>query len=277
MQARVKLPSGSLICYLYFCRLIAQAVCPIGKNLEGLECVSAKIYSPDAPTRYFGTGVPYSLDEADRQAFAKVLPKLPPLRCPMLEEEMASFMEAYVNLPNRPIWMPLFETEETVLARKIEHDTVLDNHVAELRKEHRAGRIVPVGTNHVPVGAVELGAQLTREDAISYLKRHGLSYEDEETAKGAKQDALSSEAVHQTHKADQVTLTGKPKRGIIRFSAATKAKAVKRSKELMAAGEGKFAKITAKEFETSERSIYTWVKEAEKTDPSKHFWGRKNN
>lgn len=247
------------------------------KNFEGIDCVLAKVYLPDAPVRYFGTGVPYSLDEADRQAFAEVLPKLPPLRCPMSEEEMASFMKAYVDLPNRPIWMPLLETKETVLARKIKHDSVMDEHIAALRKEHREGRLVPVSTNHAPVRAVELGAQLTREDAIAYLKRHGLSYEDEEIAKGPKQDTLSSEATHQSHNGEQMTLAGKPKRGVIRFSAATKAQAVKRCKELKAAGEEKFAKITAKEFKTSERSIYTWVKESENADPSQHFWGRKNN
>ncbi|MFC3532126.1 hypothetical protein ACFOLG_07990 [Vogesella facilis] len=99
MQVRVKLPSGPLIHYLKFCRVIAEAVCPIDKDLEGIKCVLAKIYPPDVPTPNFGPGVPYSLEKADRQALAKVLPKLPPLRHPMSEEKVALFMEAYVNLP----------------------------------------------------------------------------------------------------------------------------------------------------------------------------------
>lgn len=252
--------------------------------------MSAKIYSPDALTGFFGAGVPYSLDEDDRQAFAEVLPKLPHLRCPMSEEERASFMEAYVKLPNRPIWMPLLETEETILARMREHDKVISKHVDALRREHRAGRLAPVNAHYVPVEAVEIGAQVTREDAIAYLKRHGLAFDDgetvanskqdtvssevapqsqkldEETATGLEQDSVSSEVTPQSHNADQLTLNGKKKRGCIEFDATTKAKAVMFCNELKTKGEKKFVKKTAEKFETTERSIYTWVQEAEKTD-----------
>lgn len=59
------------------------------------------------------------------------------------------------------------------------------------------------------------------------------------------------------------------------FSAAKKAKAVEYCKALKERGDKKFAKKTAEKFETSERSIYTWVQEAEKTDPIK-LWDKRN-
>ena len=64
MQVRVKLPSGPLIPYFQFCRLIAQAVYPIDKDLNGIKCVLAKIFPTKAPTSYADVEaeVPYSLD-----------------------------------------------------------------------------------------------------------------------------------------------------------------------------------------------------------------------
>lgn len=136
---RVKLPSDPLVSYWRLCREIANAVCPMYKQLQGIECVWAKNYPSGVSSPHAGTGVPLSLDEADRKELAKVLPKLPALRLPMSEAEAASFMEAYVNLASRPIWMPLLVTEAMILDRKIEHNRVMDLHIAAIRREHRPG------------------------------------------------------------------------------------------------------------------------------------------
>lgn len=277
MRGRVKLPSGLLIPCREFCRAIADAVCPIDQHFEGINCVWAKIYTTDAPPRGFGKGVPYPLTETDQQELVTVLQKLPPLLCPMSEEETASFMKDYLSLPGRPEWEPLLETEDGVRERKNRHSQVMSRLTEVIQKEHMEERLVLVNVRHLPVQTVQFDTHLTRKDAIAYLERHGLPYDNEETGKSAKQDTLSSEAADQSPNAGQMTLTGKPKRGVIRFSAATKAKAVKRCKELMVAGEAKYAKITADEFKTTERSIYTWVKEAEKADPLTYLRGRSNN
>jgi len=264
VQARVKLPSGPLIPYLEFCKAIAEAVSPIGKNFEGIKCVWAKIYTTDAPPLRVGTGVPYPLDEPDRLELATVLQKLPPLRCPMSEEETALFMKAYLNLPGRPEWEPLFETEEGVRERKDKHNQVMSRLAKAIQEEHMAGRLVLVDVKHLPVQTVQLGAYLTRKDAVAYLDRHGLLYGDEEPAASQKPSSLSSDAGHPTLDADPLSLSagtsvvGRPK-----VTDAKRAEAVQRTRELRAEGKKDFMAQVAKDCGVSPRSIHTWVKKDE--------------
>lgn len=179
MDVCVKLPAGPLISYLHLSRLIADAVCPIKKNLEGVNCVWAKTYFPDAPSPYCDIKVPHLLDDVDRQEFAKILPKLPSVRYPMSEEATAIFMEAYMNLPGRPIWRPHFVTAEMIFDRELRNKKIRSDHIEAMRNDHRAGWLVPVNANHVPLEAVELGAHLTRSDALAYLNRRGLPHDEE--------------------------------------------------------------------------------------------------
>lgn len=261
MPAPVKLPSGPLIHYWRFCRSIAEALQPINKNPKGIHCVWAKSYPSGVPSPYAGTGVPLPLVEADREVLAKVLQKLPPLKYPMSEEDVALFTEAYMKQPNRPMWMPALVTEEAIFGLKVERDQIMDRHIAAIREERRAGRLVAVDANYVPLEAVEMGAYLTRKDAIAYLERHGLAYVDEETATSSEQGSSSVEAAHLALDTDPLVLSGgTSKVGHPQFSAATKAAAVKRSKELEAAGEKDPRKRAAEEFGTTRRSIYDWVK-----------------
>lgn len=270
MPAPVKLPSGPLIHYWKFCRLIAEALQPINKNPKGIDCVWAKSYPAGVPSPYAGTDVPLPLDEADRKALAKVLPKLPPLKYPMSERDIASFAEAYVQQPNRPLWMPVLVTEETILGLKIKRDQVMDRHIAAIREERRAGRLVPVDANYVPLEAVEIGAHLTRKDAIAYLERHGMAYVDEETATSPEQGSLSGETAHPALDTDTLALSsGTSQVGRPQFTDATKAAAVKRSKELQAAGEKDYRERAAKEYGTTSRSILNWVTDDEAMEEEK--------
>jgi len=267
---RVKLPTGPLIPYLAFCKAIAEAIGPKYKNLEGVDCVSGKIYPPDVPTPIIGIAGPYPLDEADRQAFSKVLVELPRLHYPMLEEEVASFMKAYASLASRPPWTPQLVTKETIRERKFEYNRIEDLHLAAIRREHRAGRLVPVGTNHVPLDAVQMAAHLTRKDAVAYLERHGLPYDDEEPVASLKPSSLSSEAGHPSPDVDPLSLNsgasivGRPK-----VNDAQRAEAIKRTKELRAAGEKDFMAQVAKEYGVTPRSIHNWVKEDEEMTKKK--------
>ncbi|KGC64725.1 hypothetical protein DP57_689 [Burkholderia pseudomallei] len=285
MQGRVKLPSGPLIHYLQFCRLIADALQPVDKHPKGIDCVWAKRYPPGVPSPYAGIDVTPSLDKTDREALARVLPKLPALKYPMSEEDAGLFMEAYAKLPDRPMWMPVLVTEETILGLKIKHDQIMDRHIAAIREERKAGRLVPVDINFVPVDAVQMEAHLTRKDAIAYLERHGMPYDDGGAATGREQGSLSAAAAAPASDADPLapssgtSVVGRPQ-----FSAATKAAAVKRSKELEAAGEKDPRKRVAEEFRTTRRSIYDWVmkdmkdqeaKEKQEKKPSlANFWPR---
>ncbi|MCL1618248.1 hypothetical protein [Ralstonia pseudosolanacearum] len=204
------------------------------------------------------------MDEADRQALAKVLPKLPPLKHPMSDQDIASFTEAYAKLPNRPMWVPVLATKETILGRKIKRDRIIDRHIAAIRNECRAGQLVPVDANHAPLKAVEIGAHLTRKDAIAYLERHGLAYDDGETATSPGQGSSLVDAAHLALGADALALrSGTSKVGQPQFSPAKKAEIVKRSRALQAAGESGYRMRAAKEYDVSERSILKWVRAAE--------------
>ncbi|OJA51118.1 helix-turn-helix domain-containing protein [Burkholderia ubonensis] len=182
----------------------------------------------------------------------------------MSERDIASFTEAYAKLPDRPMWVPVLVTDEKIIGLKIKRDQIMDRHIAAIREERRAGRLVPVDANYVPVEAVQIGAHLTRKDAIAYLERHGLAYDDEETATSSERGSSSVEAAHLALDTDPLALrSGTSKVGHPQFSAATKAAAVKRSKELEAAGEKDPRKRAAEEFGTTRRSIYDWVKAAD--------------
>lgn len=271
MPAPIKLPSGPLIHYWKFCHLIAEALQPINKNPTGIDCVWAKRYPSGVPSPYAGTDVPHTLDEADRRALAKVLLKLPPLKYSMSEKDINSFMEAYEKLPNRPMWMPVLVTKETMLGLKIKRDQIMDRHIAAIREERRAGRLVSVDANCVPLEGLEIGAHLTRKDAIAYLERHGLAYNDEEITKNPTQNALSSEAVHLALDADSLALSGGASPvGHPKLSAVQRAEVVKRSKELEAAGVTDFRARVAREYGVTPKSVYNWVQEDKK---KKLSWG----
>jgi len=270
VQARVKLPSGPLIPYLEFCKAIAEAVSPFDKNFEGIKCVWGKIYTTDAPP-LGGKGVPYRLDETDRLELATVLQKLPPLRCPMSEDAVDSFMAAYVKLPDRPLWMPLLVTEEMILGFKIKHDQIMDHHIAAIREERRAGRLAPVDIYNVPLEAVQIGAYLTRNDAIGYLTRIGLLYDDEETAPSLKQDIVSSEAEAQSLTADE------KKTAIIKFHADLKAKLTiddptRQTAEEFGVSESyvrRLSRVAARREENESRSVKRTFKNGKEVVPPK--------
>lgn len=88
-------------------------------------------------------------------------------------------MDAYLNLPKRPTWLPLFETQASILEHERKHRQIIDDHVTALREDHKAGRFVLVDKEHRVVTAVQMGAHLSRKDAIAYLERHLLTYVDE--------------------------------------------------------------------------------------------------
>lgn len=255
MRRRVKLPSSSLIHYWKFYKIIAEAIGPRYKNLEGIDCVAGNIYPRDVQTPIPGQAGPYDLAEADFQPLAKALAELPHLRYPMSEKETASFMVAYGNLPNRPTWMPSLVTEEMIPMLKREQDNVMHKHIDAIQKERKAERLVAVDNTNVPVQALQPGAHLTRKDAIAYLERHGLAYDDEEAAKSPEQDTLSSEDAPQTRRANVI--------GTKKTNAVQRAAAIKYRAKLKDAGEPDFAERTAEKYGVSTSLLRRWVRKDE--------------
>lgn len=219
MQVRVNLPPGSLIDYWVFCRAIAQAVCPTGEQgLKGIDCVVGKMAKPRAPEALTsesgdlprrampdptfleavrlpvlpGDGnsaclssevsFPYELDARDRRELGAVLPKLPPLRFPISEDEAAAFMDAYRKLPGRPAWEPILITTADVERRKEGQAAAWDHHQGTLQKWFRDGRLTAVNSRHVPVAALMAGTFIPRNQAVTYLEWHGLEHSDTTSA-----------------------------------------------------------------------------------------------
>jgi hypothetical protein len=206
---KVKLPSDSLIPYLKFCRLIADAIHPIDKDIKGIKCVIFKIYPPEAALG-FVTELTYALADKDMQELGKLLPKLPPLHYGMPEAEVDLFMQAYANLPKRPVWTPVIASEKTAFEHKYKHKEIMDRHLQLMREERRAGRLVPVDATHVVLDAVQIGAHISSQDAIAYLKRHGLEYDNDEIGNPISKKGQSFEK-------DRKSLTLKDKETIVKL------------------------------------------------------------
>lgn len=247
----VTLPAGDLIDYFAFCKAIAEAVCPAGESaLEGIDCVIGKTVvcrrsvDDNSPKPVIETSQSFDLDAADRRALAEVMSKLPQLRYPMSDEEIAAFTDAYLNLPGRPAWMPLLIGKRTIMQRKVQQDVVWARHQKTIQQEFEAKRLIPVDASYVPVHALMAGTFLPRAQAIAYLERYGMAYDD-----GASQLA---ELPMKEQKA-----VGSP-----RLSAEQKAALVKRRNELKAARDPKYVQKTADEFHVTVRTVYTTVKNA---------------
>lgn len=143
------------------------------------ECVAELSFDVDSPRLMIGElPVRQALRDNERSALATLLPNLPPLRYPMSEEARGAFMKAYCKLPNRPMWVPVLVTDATIEQRKVEQIEVRNRHLKVLRQEVDAGKITPVDIYHTPVKHLIVGAFIFRSQAISYLERHGIAYDD---------------------------------------------------------------------------------------------------
>lgn len=254
MQRRVKLPSGPLIGYLHLCQKIAEAVYPINTHPEGADCVWARSSPPD---------VPRALSKADLEELSNVLPKLPALKHPISEVDVATFLEAYSKLRERPLWTPCLITKQMVderIGESIrERKRLVTHHVQALRAEHRAGRLFPVSPTHIPVDAVEMAARLTRDDAKAYLGRIGLPYEEEEEAEnGSQPEAAPVPAISGTNK----------------LKPGDREKIAKRHEQLKRKGAPSPTKKLAEEFGVSDSMIRRVIRETGKQPTQKKATSR---
>lgn len=87
-----------------------------GQPIMGDGGASERPVQESPPPQIGEVTVQFDLSDADRRAFARVLEQLKhwPLRYPMSEKERAGFMDAYLGLPNRPMWVPELVTEAII-------------------------------------------------------------------------------------------------------------------------------------------------------------------
>ena len=120
----------------------------------------------------------FNLTDDDRRTLEKLLPKLPPLRSPMSEDEVAAFMDAYLRLPDHPAWEPVLISATTIENREMEHGAIKRHHQQMLQDELACGRLVAVNHNHIRVATLGAGYFIPRSQAIAYLERYGFAYRD---------------------------------------------------------------------------------------------------
>lgn len=235
MEVHVKLPSGPLIEYLVFCRVLAQAACPTEKrHFTGIECIVGKVVYSQVPMPRTPDGercvasaelqsvllsndgrtldqlqqgevsqsqvvelpLSYALDKADRAALARILPLLPSLRYPVSQADEVAFLEAYAALKDRPMWKPILITDSWMFDRRNEYMTVLQGHQKALAEEFRQGRLRAVDARGVPVDALRWPSFISRQQAISYLQQCGYVHDDADAGSSARSVEPAPAVVH---------------------------------------------------------------------------------
>lgn len=206
--------------------------------------------------------LPYKLTNDDRQLMEKLLADLPALHYPMSEDDVATFMDAYFNLPNRPAWEPVLVSATTIERRKVEQDTVRHHHQKALQGELTHGRLAAVNANHVLVAKLAIGNFLPRDQAIVYLDRCGISHRDKAMGRPFDAETQVSE-IHQEPLDEKQRAVGQPK-----LSGKEKKKAIiALHEELIGKGVNNFTKQVAEQFDVSDSYIRGVVREAKPKDP----------
>lgn len=221
-------------------------------------------FAATSPRQIGEISLRFPLSDDDRRDLAEVLPNLPPLRYPMSEQETAAFMEAYFNMPNHPMWVPELVTEATIERRKAHQDAEFRRRQEALRQEFEAGRLTPVNASHMPVAALMVGTFIPRTQAIAYLKKHGLAYEDEMAGTTVLEPVRASKSALERPNIPEVSSSPNSgnKVGAPKASPSERAAAVKYYYDLRADGVVNFLEQTAKKYGVSPRTITEWVNKA---------------
>lgn len=136
--------TAGLIPYQDLLHLIAEALHPDPPALAGLPGVLGKRrFHPEAGVYTARESISAEEQDVLRALLQAQKSHLPPLRPVMNGEELAAFLRAYRDLPDRPPWEPALYTEHDVAAlrslrqsaRRV-HDTALKVAIAQGRMRH---------------------------------------------------------------------------------------------------------------------------------------------
>ncbi|WEY37774.1 AlpA family phage regulatory protein [Paraburkholderia sp. SUR17] len=165
----------------YLCGLQNVLVSDDGRTLDGLlprDGEPAPTLFGKEPAEVVEHFVEASLTDHDRRELAALLPRLPVLRYPVSDEAACSFLDAYCSLSARPEWAPVLITVADVEARRAKQRQTLTDHQRALQADCSRGLMVAIDERHMHVPVLKVGCLISREDAIGYLKRHRLPYEE---------------------------------------------------------------------------------------------------
>lgn len=218
-----------------------------------------------APVPVHRFSYPFKLTDSDRVELLAALELLPPLRYPMSDEERDAFMEAYCNLPNKPMWLPTLVTDETVNRLKGAQHDVLIKHQRALREAHEAGQIASVNEYHVPLTGMMAGTYIPREHVVAYLAQHGLGCAD--VAAGEEKSASTCVSEENPQSISQVSGVVEAKViGASHIKLDDRAEAVALCRALKAGGATDFVKQVAQRYGVDVRTVRNWVKKADEDE-----------
>lgn len=243
-------------------QLITSEVQPVPSDLDQLSLGAG------SPVPIHRFSYPFKLTDTDRNELLNVLPQLPPLRYPMSDDERDAFMDAYCNLPNKPMWLPTLVTDETVNRLKGVQHEVLMRHQRALREAHKVGQIASVSARHEPLAGMMAGTYIPIDQAIQYLVQHGLvcgdvvKGGDKSTVETPRDDSPQLIEPASPPSDEKVKAGGVGIRRAKQTPEQRKA-VVARSKELKGQGDRAHTTRTAAEFGISDSRVRRLVREAE--------------
>jgi hypothetical protein len=123
--------------------------------------------------------LPYDLTEEDRKQLEPLLSALPPVTYPMTDGAISRFLDAYQGLPQRPSWVPLIITWDTIKRRLEKQSHAFEEHMHAIREEIEAGRLSACDGSRVPTRVLCFETLIPRRSAVEYLQRCGLSAREE--------------------------------------------------------------------------------------------------
>jgi hypothetical protein len=200
------------------------------------------------------------LNPDDRRALKKLLPQLPELLYPMSENDVTAFTEAYLRLRNRPRWVPDLVNAWAIEQRKAEQRECVAVHMRQLLQEFEERRVTVVDDYHARVATLSAGTFIPRTQAISYLERHGLAYDDGTTSSAEPGVTSTCDDVPRKPQASELPANNKKNTvGIGTASPADRKAAVQEYWALKKACVPNFVEVVAKKYGVSVRTINYWV------------------
>ena len=123
--------------------------------------------------------LPYRLTDEDRAKLRPLLDSLPPLTYPMSEHAISRFMDAYLAHPERPNWVPEIISSDAIQKRLEEQSTAFEKHMEAIRLAIESGQLSACDNGRLPTRILSFGTLISRNGAVEYLKRYGLSVRGE--------------------------------------------------------------------------------------------------
>lgn len=179
-KADIQLPPQDPIDLWDFALLIAKSICPSLREASEHTWISHKL-EPVPGTEFHSRS---ELTEQERQELLRLLPKLPS-HASLSNADGKIFMDVFMNHPERPVWTPVFVTEDEITANGFEILKIQEVHLRALKQEIEAGNIRAVDRHHRPETNVGQNIFIGRDDALRYLRQRHLRVAEDPRA-GAK-------------------------------------------------------------------------------------------